>query len=82
MNCFFVFLSLTQTQCAAEALRRTGLHVSVVRPPLSLGKGSCSYALMVPQERLQQTLAVTRRLGYRPMVYQAMSDGGFREVRE
>ena len=82
MNCFLVFLSLTQTQCAADALRRSGMSVSMVRPPLSLGKGSCSYALMVSRDRLKQTLSVLARTGLHPIVYQVLSDGRFQEVKE
>lgn len=80
MNYFLVFLSLTQTQCAADALRRAGISVSIVRPPLSAGRGSCSYALSVPQSRIAQCMAALSRSGMRPIIYQAAADGSFREV--
>ena len=81
MSCFLVFLSLTQTQCAADTLRAARLAVSMLRPPLSLGRGSCSYALLVFLETLNHALSVLSRAGMRPMVYEAQADGSFREVR-
>ena len=80
MTCCVVFLSLTQTQCGADALRAAGVGVSTVRPPLSLGRGSCSYALLIRRDRLPQALAALSRAGLRPMVYESRGDGSFREV--
>ena len=81
MNCFLVFLSLTQVQRAVEVLRAQGLSVSVVRPPLTLGRGSCSYAVLLRRAQLARARSVLAAAGLCPEVYDMGADGAFREVR-
>ena len=49
MSCLIVFRSMTQVQYAASVLRRKQIRVSITRPPLAAGKGSCSAALQITE---------------------------------
>ncbi len=45
MSCLIVFKSITYAQNAQGLFGRNGILSDMVRPPLQLGKGSCSYGV-------------------------------------
>jgi hypothetical protein len=81
MSCLIVFRSMTQVQYAASVLRRKQIRVSITRPPLAAGKGSCSAALQITEVDLVASASLLNKLSFRPLAYYRINpDGSFREV--
>lgn len=81
MGCLIVFRSMTQTQYAASILRHKQVRVMIVRPPLHVGKGSCSAALQLADKDLLLAASLFDKLSFRPLAYYCMaSDGTLQEV--
>lgn len=80
MELYMVFLSMTQTQRAAEVLREGGLHAALVRPPLILGQGSCTHALRIAHGQGRRARDLLAARGLHPRFY--VHDGGlWREAK-
>ena len=81
MGCLIVFRSMTQVQYAASILRRKQVRVTIVRPPLEAGKGSCSAALQILEKDLSLAASLLDKLSFRPLAYYYIAfDGALREV--
>lgn len=81
MGCLIVFQSMTHAQRAASVLSHQGIFTTVVRPPLSAGKGSCSSALRISDQCMNVAVPLMMKLSFRPIGYfQYEGDGSLREV--
>ena len=54
MSCLIVFRSITYAQNAQGLFAKNGILAIIIRPPLKLGKGSCSYALKLDGKHLKK----------------------------
>lgn len=81
MSCLIVFQSMTHAQRAASVLSHQGIPTTVVRPPLSAGKGSCSCALKLSCQYLNAAVPLMQKLSFRPVAYyEYRTDGSLQEV--
>ena len=79
MSCLIVFCSLTQAQNAAAILRRNGISTVMVKPPTSLGRGSCAHGLLLPDRCLQEALQLLQKTSRKPLGIYCQEDGRWRE---
>lgn len=81
MNCVFIFKSITHAQSAVQKLAKAGVSGSIFKPPVSLGKGSCSHGVKIRDKdlaRARQALA-----GGSPAytgIYMMLPQGKYQEV--
>ena len=81
MSCLIVFHSLTHAQIAADLLRRNGISAVLVKPPTTLGRGSCAYGLLLKDSVLPAALELLGKTNRKPLgIFQA-AHGGWQEVR-
>ena len=81
MSCLIVFCSLTHAQNIAAILRRNGISVVMVKPPVSLGRGSCAHGLLMEYAHLPQTAELLRKTSMKPLgVYVKNADNIWKEV--
>lgn len=81
MRCLIVFHSMTQAQNAGAILRRNGISGTMVKPPTSLGRGSCAYGLAVADSHLPAALRLLEKTNRKPLgIYEKGRDGCWREV--
>ena len=80
MSCLIVFHSLTHAQTAKALLRRSGLSAALVKPPTSLGRGSCAHGLLLPDRCLQEALQLLQKTSRKPLGIYCQEDGGWREI--
>lgn len=81
MSCLIVFRSLTQAQYAVSLLRNKQIYVVIVRPPLEVGKGSCSAALQISENDLFRAASLLNKLSFQPVgYYKRASNGTFQEA--
>ena len=81
MSCLIVFRSLTQAQYAVSLLRNKQIYVVIVRPPLEIGKGSCSAALQISENDLFRAASLLNKLSFQPVgYYRSASNGTFQEA--
>ena len=58
---FIIFRSVTYAQRGERVLARAGISAYILKPPVSLGQGSCSYTLKVRADKLRRALEALRR---------------------
>lgn len=80
MSCLIVFHSLTHAQIAGAALQRGGLSAALVKPPVSLGRGSCAYGLMISDRSREAALALLAKTSRKPLGIYVGSNGAWQEV--
>ena len=80
MSCLIVFHSLTHAQTANAVLRRSGLSAAMVKPPTSLGRGSCAHGLLLPDHHLQEALHLLQKTSRKPLGIYRQADGGWQEI--
>lgn len=81
MNCLIVFRTMTQAQQVASILNNKNISVSLTKPPLTVGKGSCSAALKLSEHQLGFAAKLISKLSFAPIgYYQIMENGVLREV--
>ena len=81
MSCLIVFRSLTQAQYAVSLLRNKQIYVVIVRPPLEVGRGSCSAALQISENDLFRAASLLNKLSFLPVgYYRSASNGAFQEA--
>ena len=80
MNCLIVFRSVTQAQSAAAILRKNGVSTVLVKPPVSLGRGSCAFGLLVSGNYLPGALQMLAKTSLRPLGLFENTTSGWREV--
>ncbi len=80
MSCLIVFRSMTQAQNAAAVLCKNGVSAVMVKPPTSLGRGSCAHSVAVQPAYLAGSLQLLKKTSLSPLgLYEQTSDG-WREV--
>lgn len=80
MSCLIVFRSMTQAQSAAAILRKNGISAALGKPPVSLGRGSCAFGLMIPRQYLPGVLQLLARTSLTTLgIYESTPDR-WREV--
>ena len=81
MRYLIVFRSMTQAQRAAAILMHHHISVTITRPSLAAGKGSCSAALEIAETDLSAAKNWIEKTTLRPLAfYQIARDGTLREV--
>lgn len=71
---------MTQAQSAAAILRKNGISAVLVKPPVSLGRGSCTFALVIPKQYLPGVLQMLRKTSLSALgIYESTADR-WREV--
>ena len=81
MYCLIVFRTMTQAQRVASILNSKSISVSLTKPPLEAGKGSCSTALKLPAHQLDFAAKLISKLSFAPIgYYQIVENGVLREV--
>lgn len=80
MSCLIVFHSLTHAQTAGAVLQRGGLSAALVKPPVSLGRGSCAYGLMISDRSREAALALLAKTSRKPLGVYRNAGGGWQEV--
>lgn len=81
MSCLIVFRSMTHAQYAASILQNKQIPVTIVRPPLKAGKGSCSAAVQLSEKNLLPAASLLDKLSFRPLAYYRItSDSVLQEV--
>lgn len=80
MSCLIVFHSLTHAQAANAVLQRGGLSAVLVKPPVSLGRGSCAYGLAISDRSLPAALELLQKISRKPLGVYTRQKGAWREV--
>lgn len=81
MNCLIVFKSVTHAQSATQILRRSGISGSIIKPPVALGKGSCSHAVRIKESHLTRARRALNSLNMHVVgVFVEQPGGQYREV--
>ena len=82
MNCLIVFHSLTHAQTAAGALARSGIPTTMVKPPVSLGRGSCAHGLLLREAYLPQALTLLKKTSRKPLgIYLQNGEKLWKEIK-
>ena len=66
---------MTQAQNAAAILRKNGISAPLAKPPVSLGRGSCAFGLMISGTYLPGVLQLLR-------THRFMKNSAYREAVE
>ena len=80
MSCLIVFRSMTQAQNAAAILRKNGISAPLVKPPVSLGRGSCAFGLAISGTYLPGVLQLLRKTSLKPLGIFENTANRWREV--
>jgi len=81
VNCLIIFRSMTFAQSAVQILKRNAMTAVLVRPPASLGRGSCSYGVQVRELDLGRARKAISSLNMNILgVYQQLPGGRYREI--
>ena len=80
MSCLIVFRSMTQAQNAAAILRKNGISATLVKPPVSLGRGSCAFGLAISGTYLPGVLQLLRKTSLKPLGIFENTANRWREV--
>lgn len=81
MSCLILFKSMTYTQNALSLLSRSGVPAHMTKPPVTLGSGSCRYALRIKDtDRARAREALKTMGGVITGVYQELPAGHYRGV--
>jgi hypothetical protein len=81
VSCLIVFCSLTQAQNAAAILRRNGISTVMVKPPTSLGRGSCAHGLLLESSCLQMAAELLKKISKKPIgIYEKSNDNIWKEL--
>ncbi len=81
MSCLIVFHSLTHAQNAAAVLRRNGISAVMVKPPTSLGRGSCAHGLLLEKVSLSAATELLRKTSKRPLgIYEKTRENIWKEI--
>lgn len=82
MNCIIVFRSITYAQRAKELLAKGGVSGVLVKPSVSLGKGSCSHGIKISNMDLFKAKGLLSSMSaVIGGVYVTSSGGRFQEVK-
>ena len=71
---------MTHAQNAAAILRRNGISAALVKPPVSLGRGSCVFGLVIRDEYLTAALHLLQKTNSRLVGIYEQHNDGWREV--
>ena len=80
MSCLIVFHSMTHAQSAAAILGRSGISAVPVKPPVSLGRGSCAFGVVLQEEYLPAALQLMGKTSCKMLGVYEQCGGGWREV--
>ena len=80
MSCLVVFHSLTHAQAANAILQRGGLSAALVKPPTSLGRGSCAHGLVISDQYLQAAMTLLQKTNRKPLGIYVQQNGTWQEV--
>ena len=81
MSCLIVFHSLTHAQNAAGILRRNGISAVMVKPPTSLGRGSCAHGLLLENAYLPRAMELLKKTSKKPLgIYEKTRDNIWKEA--
>lgn len=80
MSCLIVMKSITYAQRASGILMRIGISSAIIKPPVSLGKGSCSYALKIKYTDLGRAIAALKGSNIPISGVFTLEEGYYREV--
>ena len=81
MSCLIVFHSLTHAQNAASILRQNGVSTVMVKPPTSLGRGSCAHGLLLDKSYLPQAAALLRKTNRKPLgIFEKTNENIWKEI--
>lgn len=80
MGCLIVLKSITYAQRAQNLLGQMRIPSGIIKPPVSLGKGSCSYALKVKYNDLKRACEAIRRANIPISGAYTLEEGFYREV--
>lgn len=80
MSCLIVFHSLTHAQTANAVLQRGGLSAALVKPPVSLGRGSCAHGLVISDRSLPAALGLLQKTSRKPLGVYTQQKGTWQEV--
>lgn len=80
MGCLIVVGSITYAQRLARLFSSHGIALSVIKPPVSLGHGSCSYALRIKEADLQKTAALLSGISIKIKGIYVVENGKYREA--
>lgn len=80
MSCLIVFRSMTQAQNAAAILRKNGISASLAKPPVSLGRGSCAFGLVIPKHYLPSVLRLLEKTSLKALGIFESTASGWREA--
>ena len=65
---------------ACTAFSSHGIALSVIKPPVSLGHGSCSYALRIKEADLQKAAALLSGISIKIKGIYVVENGKYREA--
>lgn len=80
MGCFIILKSITYAQRASGLLSRLRIPSSIIKPPVSLGKGSCSYALKIKYGDMKKAVDAIRGANIPISGVYTLEEGYYREV--
>lgn len=80
MSCLIVFRSMTQAHNAAAILRKNGISTVLAKPPVSLGRGSCAFGLLIARQYLPGVLQLLAKTSLKPLGIFESTPSGWREV--
>ncbi|MBQ9535633.1 MAG: DUF3343 domain-containing protein [Clostridia bacterium] len=81
MNCLIIFRSVTHAQTIISYLSKNSVMADLVRPPLILGTGSCSYGVRLRCDKLHAAISLINKTRIRPVkAYKLLPNEGYREV--
>jgi len=81
VSCLIVFRSITYAQNAQGLFAKNGILATIMRPPLKLGKGSCSYALKLDGKYLKKACDLLLQTRIKIIgLYKTGGDGQYQEV--
>ena len=80
MSCLIVFRSMTQAHNAAAILRKNGISATPAKPPVSLGRGSCAFGLLIARQYLTGVLQLLAKTSLKPLGIFESTPSGWREV--
>lgn len=81
MSYLFMSKSLTYAQRSQRVLERSGIYVGIMKAPIGLSAGGCSYSLSVPESKAAKAAGILRKEGLLTgKIYIQNDDGSTREA--
>lgn len=80
MGFLIIVKSITYAQRALGILSRNGISSNIIKPPVSLGKGSCSYALKIKEINPEKAVSVLKSSNIPISGVFAINGGNYKEV--